>query len=282
MSRGYWREVMSDGLTVPTDRPLDDLTAELTTMLGSPDPEQRDGIAFPALTTWLARGVYDDLLVGLGDGMATGLEVGLGESGTDSVFRRSWSVRVLAEVLRRDSDERLLTADQVLRWGDRVATWLVRERDLRGWVPGSGWARAVAHGADAIAALAGSPHLGAPEQTVLLDVIGDRLVGTRQMMTDGAPDRLARATMAVLRRSLVPVQVLEPWITRIAVHASPHGVAHGSGPDEDPLVRSAACQAFLRSVHLQLLLSPDPPPTRSDLLLVVVDALRSTNAEHLH
>src|SRR5690606_2005720 len=127
--------------------------------------------AYPALTTWLHRGVFDDLLAGLGDGMATGLEVGLGERGTDSVFRRSWSVRVLAEVLHRDTAERLLTADQVLRWGDKVATWLVREQDLRGWVPGHGWARAVAHGADALAALAGSPHLGVPEQTVLLDVV---------------------------------------------------------------------------------------------------------------
>ncbi len=58
-------------------------------MLGSPDPEQRDGIAYPALATWIDRGVYDDLLVGLGDGMAAGLTVGLGEDGTDSVFRRS-------------------------------------------------------------------------------------------------------------------------------------------------------------------------------------------------
>lgn len=282
MSRGYWHAVISDGLTVPSDRPLDDLTAELTTMLGSADPERRDGIAYPALTTWLHRGVYDDLLAGFGDGMATGLEVGLGDDGTDSVFRRSWSVRVLAEVLLRDSSERLLTADQALRWGDRVATWLVRERDLRGWIPGKGWARAVAHGADALAALAGSPHLGAPEQTVLLDVVADRLVGTRQVPTDGAPDRLARATTAVLRRNLVPMKVLEPWVARIAVHASSLGVGHGADPDEDPLARSAACQAFLRSLHLQLLLSPDPPPTRSDLLLVVVDALRSTNAEHLH
>ncbi|WP_110182612.1 DUF2785 domain-containing protein [Nocardioides solisilvae] len=280
-TRAYWRAVVRDGLGVPTDRPLDDLTAELTTMLGSPDAEQRDGIAYPALTTWLRRGVYDDLLAGLGDGMATGLEVGLGEQGTDSVFRRSWSVRVLADVLARDTTERLLPADQVLRWGDRVAAWLVRERDLRGWVPGHGWARAVAHGADALAALAGSPHLDVPEQTVLLDVVADRLVATRTPTSDGGPDRLARATMAVLRRDLVPVRVLEPWIARIAVHASPHALLHGAGPDEDPYARSAACQAFLRALHLQLLLSAEPPPARSDLLLVVVDALRSTNAHDL-
>ena len=66
MAPGYWQEILSTGLAVPDDRPLDDLTAELTRMLGSPDPEQRDGTAYPALSTWIDRGVYDDLLSGLG------------------------------------------------------------------------------------------------------------------------------------------------------------------------------------------------------------------------
>ncbi|WP_185995807.1 DUF2785 domain-containing protein [Nocardioides campestrisoli] len=280
MAAGYWRDVMSGGLPVPTDRPLDELTAELTSMLGSPDPALRDGLAYPALSTWIARGVYDDLLAGLGDGMATGLEVGLGGRGDDSVFRRAWSVRVLGDVLARDNEMRLLTADQVVRWGDRVATWLVREQDLRGWVPEKGWARALAHGADALAALAASPHLGAPEETVLLDVVADRLVLTQdQVPVDGSTDRLARATMAVLRRELVPFKVLEPWVARIAAHASPYGAL--GGPVGDPLARTAASQAFLRALHLQLLLAPEPPSVRSDLLLVVVAALRETNADHL-
>ena len=80
MSIGYWERVQKAGFEVPSDRPLDDLTAELTTMLGSTRPEVRDGTAFPAFATWIERGVYDDLLAGLGDGMAAGLSVGLGES----------------------------------------------------------------------------------------------------------------------------------------------------------------------------------------------------------
>ena len=79
MSTGYWDQVQAADFEVPADRPLDDLTAELTTMLGSPDPALRDGTAYPALMTWIERGVYDDLLAGLGDGMATGLLVGIGE-----------------------------------------------------------------------------------------------------------------------------------------------------------------------------------------------------------
>ena len=108
MSIGYWDQVQAAGFEVPSDRPLDDLTAELTTMLGSTRPEVRDGTAFPALATWIDKGVYDDLLIGLGDGMVAGLAVGLGESGTDTVFRRSFSALILAACLERDNERHLL------------------------------------------------------------------------------------------------------------------------------------------------------------------------------
>ena len=150
------------GSTVPADRPLDELTAELTRMLGSPDPAERDGTAYPTLATWIDRGVYDDLLAGLGDGMAAGLAVGLGE--------REHRHRLPAQLLGagprrvhrpRQPAARLLPGGKILEWGDRIATWLLRERDLRGFVPGKGWAHAMAHGADALGALAELPAPGA-------------------------------------------------------------------------------------------------------------------------
>ena len=52
----------------------------------------------------------------------------------------------------------------------------MRERDLRGFVAGKGWAHAVAHGADALGALARSRQSGRLELTVLLDVVADRLL----------------------------------------------------------------------------------------------------------
>ncbi|NYG55401.1 DUF2785 domain-containing protein [Nocardioides perillae] len=274
----YWKQVLSGGLAVPTDRPLDDLTAELTRMLGSPDPQERDGTAYPTLATWLGRGVYDELLAGLGDGMAAGLGVGLGEEpGGDGVFRRSFSALVLAECLQRDQQLGLLGAGTVLDWGDRLATWFLRERDLRGFVPGKGWAHALAHGADALGALAGSRHLGAPELTVVLDVLADRLLSSPgTLLVAGEPDRMAMATMAVLRRELVPLTVLEPWVARIAAAATAPPLG-----DRDPFLSTGDPEAFLRALHLQLALAPRPPEVRADLLLVVVDALRRSNPHAL-
>ncbi|QZY30158.1 DUF2785 domain-containing protein [Nocardioides coralli] len=273
MSGRYWKQVLERGLAVPTDRPLAELTAELTTLLGSPDPELRDGVAYPTLGTWIDRGVYDELLVGLGDGMAAGLATGLGESDTDTVFRRSFSVLVLATVVERDTSQHLVPGEKVLRWGDQIVSWFLRERDLRGFVPGKGWAHAVAHGADAVGSLAGSRHFGLNELTVLLDVVADRLLQSDQPLLYGEPDRLAHAVMGVLRRNLVPTRVVEPWIARIAARANSH-LTRGH---VDPYRPTLNAQHFLRALYLQLSLGPTPPADRADLVLVTVDALRASN-----
>ncbi len=207
MSEVDWKQVQTDDFRVPGHLSLADLTEELTVMLGDPDPARRDGTAYPTLATWVARGVYDDLLPGLGDGMVAGLAAGIGEVGTDSVFRRSFSALVLAECIRRDNERPLVLGGKVLQWGDAIATWLLREKDLRGFVPGKGWAHAVAHGADALAVLAGSPHLQQPELTVILDVIADRLLlPASEALTHGEPDRLVQPTLTVMRRGSVPHQ----------------------------------------------------------------------------
>ena len=273
MASGFWREVEAGGLQVPADRPLAELTAELTTMLGSPDPEARDRTAYRMLATWISRGVYDDLLSGLGDGMAAGLEVGIGRDGDDTVFRRSFSALILGECIARDNVRQSLPVAKVLEWGDRLATWFIRERDLRGYVEEKGWAHAMAHGADAVAALAASPHFGLAELTVLLDVIADRLlVPAGHLLVSGEPDRIAQATMAVLRRNEVPLSILEPWVTRLE-----HGATPTPG-EPNPYPRTFNIEAFLRALHLQLAAGPARPDVRPDLLLALVGALRTTNA----
>ena len=145
-------------------------------------------------------------------------------------------------------------------------------------MPGKGWAHAVSHGADTIAILARSPHLATPELTVLLDVVADRLLlPVDRLFSSGEADRLAFATIAILRRNVVPLRVLEPWIARIAAAAG----TRSTYDDRDPYLAGGNAEAFLRALYLQLSLGARPPQVRSDLLLVVVDALKNTNHAYL-
>jgi hypothetical protein len=273
-----WNRVHDDDFRVPSDRPLADLTAELTGLLGDVDPQRRDKLAYPVLATWIERGVYDDLLPGLGDGMAAGLGVGLGEVEGDRVFRRSFSALILGECIARDALQPLVPGGKVLEWGDRIATWFLSERDLRGYVPGKCWAHAIAHGADALGTLAGSPHTSVGELTVILDVIAERVMQpSDRVFSSGEPDRLALATMQVLRRDRVPFDLIEPWVERLGHHASSRPLRR----DIDPYLHGGNADAFLRALYFQLAFAPKPPAVRSNVLLLVVDALKTAHPHYL-
>lgn len=247
---------------VPTAERLGEVTASLAAALGSLDPDERDRSAVPTLLNWVEDGVYDDLLPGLGDGMVAGLSVGLGEPGTASVLRRAASVQVLAAVVRRDTRMRLLRPDAIFSWGDAVFTWFVREKDLRERV-GSCEAMALAHGADALDALAASPHLDTLGLTVLLDVVADRLLTPSERQSRESTDHLARCVARVVNSERVPLSVLEPWVARLA--DAPHGPV------------GASVQDFLRALYVVLLLGEARPGHRSDMLLTLASTLRRTN-----
>ncbi|MGH3098837.1 MAG: DUF2785 domain-containing protein [Streptosporangiales bacterium] len=281
----HFEQLLRDDCALPANEPPDELAVELSGWLGSSDPHQRADVAYTLLSTWVRRGVYDDLLSGLGDGMVTALRRGLGEDGTDTVFRRSSSALLLAKAITRDTQADLLHPATVIGWGDRALSWLVRERDLRGWVPGKDWAHAVAHGAELVLALAMSRHCEDGELTVLLDTVADRLLEpTDYRLVHAEDDRLAYATMGVLHRGLLGMEVLGPWLERVA-----SGWQSDEAAPRERDVVAYNCSSYLRALHSQLQLGVRPLDTvrasghfhrpievRIELLGALARALRTT------
>jgi hypothetical protein len=279
----FWERVVAADYATPAGRRLDDMTVELVGLLGATDPHLRDDIGLGVLLAWTARGVYDDLLPGLGDGLTDGLRTGAGESGTDSVLRRSFSARAVAGVIDRDTARPRVNPETVLAWGDRGLAWLGTERDLRDRIPGAGRVHAIAHGADLVGALARSRHLDEGGLMVLLDAVADRLLApTESLFASREEDRLAYATMSLLHRDVVDLSLLEPWVGRLGETWA------GAWEREAPIqANTLNTIAFVRALHLQLLLgvqpavpagrsSGRPPVIRVDLLALLQAALRGT------
>ena len=280
---GFWEDVLAGGGAVPAGRRLDDMTVELVELLGDLDPHLRDDLALTVLLRWIGAGVYDDLLPAMGDGISEGLRSGLGEDGTTSVLRRSFSARVLAAVIDRDNVLHGMHRDAVLRWGDRGLSWLVAERDLRGHVPGAGRAHALMHAADLVRALAQSRHLQAEGLGVLLDTLADRLAAPTSHAFGGLEaDHLAYAAMAVLHRDAVDAVALQLWVDRVA------GIwrSHLSGSNGPVPAQARNAIGFVRALHLQLLLGvrrpgqtapvDGVPAARVEVLGALQAALRSS------
>jgi hypothetical protein len=287
MDNAFWQAILDADGAVPEGYSVAQLTPELLALLGSTDPFLRDGVAYTTLATWLKRGHYAPAEVwNMAERLAANLLARLGEQSDDSVFLRSFSALMLAEIVYRDNKSLFLDERQVQYLLEQTLVYVLAEQDLRGYVPGKGWAHAVAHTADVLWVLAGSRHIGASDLGRMLDIIAARAAPPGDhIYLYNEDQRLARAAATALRRDLLELPFLVGWVERIV---RPGGRAIGVESFYDgqpPAVADAADLAllrnttqFLRGLYFQLAHSDDAPAVVSELLPLVVEALRPMNA----
>jgi hypothetical protein len=256
--RAFWRAIAQDHYAVPANQSAAALSHELGQLLGSPDPELRDDLAYSILASWIYRPniLQTPDLIALEDEWRDNLKSGIGESGTDSVLKRSFSALGLSLIAERDAKASFLGE---LRYHQLLAdsvTYLQSERDLRGYDAKLGWIHANAHTADLLQALAGSPMLTKEEEGRILDAIAARLSTAPQVYTQGEQDRMAAAVLAVIRRSSFEVAAFESWLTRLQeedkqVWANPL--------TPETLARYQNHTYFLQALAVRLALEPESP-----------------------
>jgi Protein of unknown function (DUF2785) len=198
-----WPSIAAAGFPFPTDVPARRVADELAAMLVSPDPAVRDGHAYTAIARWLREGHFDGLLVEIGDTAAERFT-------HPEIQARTFAPLVLARVLDRAVT---LPEPNVTRWYTAFAAWYPTEDDTRGWDPTLGWLHAVAHGADAAAALAGVLPDRAPG---LLELCARRMTAesTRYVQLEDA--RLARAITTILHTPGLPPTEAIAWLATVS------------------------------------------------------------------
>ena len=274
MDRSFWRVIANDENALPQGEWVGELTPELLGWLGSSDPELRDEFAYRILAAWIERGQYaPDQLRTMAKQMTANLEVGLGEEGTDSVFLRTYSVLILMEIVALDNASPFLDRDDLDGFLETALGYLRRERDLRSFVPGPGWANAVGHTADLLMMLARSPHLGAADLERILDAIAERLLTAPVVFTNHEDERLAYAALNVLRRDLVDRPRLAAWLDRFAAPPGQDSWRSAYASEAESAAR-VNVTAFLRALYFQTMLTDSPPPDARETLDAILGALK--------
>jgi hypothetical protein len=122
MDIAFLRGILEHDGAVPEDCSVQGLTPELLELLGSAAMERREA-SLDVLSGWIYRGpgVYYSAgeLQDIGREMARNLTLGIGEQGTDSVFRRAFSALILGEVINADNRQEFLDETQVQAWLDQ-------------------------------------------------------------------------------------------------------------------------------------------------------------------
>ncbi len=233
----------------------DALLGDALQVLPTPDSELRDVLAMTACETLIEGGNCSP--AALKDAFRISLQRlhdGLGESGTDSIFGRSFSALVLASLLRRDCQQPLFSKEEWKTLFSAACTQLSKERDLRGYVKGKGWAHALAHFGDLFEAAAHSPFCAAEHADSFLSVSEPVTAESHTFFCHFEYDRLLRAVSAFIQKGVLSEEALCAWITTL-----PPIWAWKSGePEKHLLLRTA--MRFNRVTFLRALFALELSP----------------------
>jgi len=213
----FWRGIKAHEFAVPEGAAPGALLLEVCgDLLGSPDPELRDQLGYEIADAWILRKrtVSDTDLRPVLARLEQNLGEGIGENGTDSVLKRSFSALVLSVLAARDNDAPFLTTEEFDGLLSAALEYLTREKDERGFVPGKGWHHSVAHTADLLKALGRSPRLAPAAQRRILASVVLKTSGSQAFWTWGEDDRLAAAVLAIVKRDDFDATTLDGWLDR--------------------------------------------------------------------
>lgn len=253
----FWRMILKQHAAVPENESADALSRELSVMLASPDPELRDDLAYSILTTWIYRGnvLSTPTLIALTDEWRANLKSGIGEAGTNSVLRRSFSALCLSEMAKREAKSQFMGQERYRGLVADAISYLEAERDLRGYDRTLHWIHATAHTADLLAALADSPLLTSQEADAILRAIQSRLATATEVFTQGEQDRLATAVISVIRRQDFEASSFVTWLAQL--QEQDRDVWTSTTPES--LARYQNHNYLLHALTVRTLTEPDSP-----------------------
>jgi hypothetical protein len=274
MDKEFWATIAKNDYAIPAGHALSELKEVLFGYLGSTDPELRDDIAYVVYANWLKREMFTKAEVHTHvDELLANLDQGIGETESDSVFLRSFSVLLLAEIVHNDNKKPLLEKDRIQNILAKGLWYLEAEKDPRGYIPVKGWAHALAHTADLMLVLGKNRNTGKADlENILLGIANKLIHSTNWVYIHGEDERLANAAMTILRRDLITQEFLRNWLKSFI---EPKILWKNAYIDEERARAFHNVRDFLRSVLMNIL-STDELSSKEDLqamLMATVDAL---------
>ncbi|WP_028401018.1 DUF2785 domain-containing protein [Ectobacillus panaciterrae] len=241
------QHIRNNNYSVPDDVDAYPYAQWMLDHIGSPDAELRDKLIYSTLARWIIGGVFRQkelrglLLQALSPDY---LFYEIGEKGTDSVFKRAFSILIPPLVLSVHEKEPLLSEEQLYSVAEQVLEYVYLEQDARGYVDGKGWAHSTAHAADALSALARSLR-DREFGHAMLAAVRHKVCLHDYLYINFEDERLATAVMSLRNQNVLSDEEWKSWLHSFTV------IEKTSTPQDDTLVQNI--RMFLRSLYFQAL-----------------------------
>ena len=219
-------QVKSNDYAVPAGVDLDDAIADMLRFVGDIDSDLRENV-YSTFDTWSDKGMLSPeqmrhILNIAMDGQH--LFLGIGESGTDSVFTRSFTSLLISVAFCMQDEHPFMTSAEIQAVKEAVLRYVRQEQDYRGYVKGKGWAHAVAHIADALANLAcidkatdvdSEYTIGRDGMLEILEAIKILAINSEKVYDTAEDERLAVAVMYVFGQEVLSEDDMRGWLASL-------------------------------------------------------------------
>ncbi len=197
------------------------------------------------------------------------LHLDIETSTTDSVFTRSFTTLIFAAILEYDGTKQILDEDIILQVTTTSHDYMMREKDLRGYVQEKGWAHAAAHGADLLESLIKHPLATELDARKVLQHIA-RFLTIAEGYQDDEEERLARAFVALTSHHLSE-EIISKWLYSLD-HSLREKLATAKG-ELQPYYSQLAFKNFLKSAFFLFEKQDDRKPLQQTIKQIVCDLI---------
>lgn len=192
------------------------LIEQMIEHIGNPNAELRDQLNYRFFIECLSEQLFsveqmkNMTLTLYGDGY---LYNSIGDTLSDSVFTRSFSALWLSHLLSVDRQLQFLTEDEAKRVLDASSYYLSKEKDIRGFVDGKGWAHSIANGSELACAIITHPNFEMRLAPILLQGIKESF-WKQSVFTDDEEEKLVTIVERLIDVGF-PEEVLVEWIEQV-------------------------------------------------------------------
>ena len=213
----FWKSIADHNFAVPADESVGALTLEIADLSAETDPMLRDTCGYEILADWI---YHKDLLSGkqleaLRRKLLPAMIFHIGESDSDTVFRRSFSALYMSILAAQDLRKPFLSDAAFQETLTTALKCYAEEKDLRGYVPEKGWAHATAHVADLLKFLARNPKLTAEDQKRAVAGAARRCRTASSVFVWGEDGRIAAALLAIANRKDFEPSLFDEWFKAV-------------------------------------------------------------------
>ncbi|MGH4119152.1 DUF2785 domain-containing protein [Clostridium sp.] len=243
------KQIKKENYSVPINVNINHLIFEMMHNIGNSDPELRDKLIYSIMYYWIKDNeitiskLKELLAMSIDD---SHLFFRIGETDTDSVFTRSFSILLVPLILMKHRQHKFLSEKDILEVYEKVVDYFIKEQDLRGYVKDKGWAHSIAHAADALDDLAICSEIGNEELLHMLEIIKKKVFISNYVYVNEEDERLVTTIVSILNRSLISNEDICEWIKSFSDIEKT-----GIHPEDDNLLTNV--KNMLRSLYFRII-----------------------------